>query len=386
MKPIFGVYDKSQRNGRYLLFFSESDEPVAIKAYQRFIEGATDGFHHDLAKGIRWPSLHGGLVIVDFRWACVYRFVEAKDLAANPRPLNVILMALVRREDIVNKDWRGVLTCSAFYDLAERLKRGDRGCPESCEEAVVLADSVPPSDVVAALEAGAEPEGFPDSAVCAAVASMSPERHANLVVSGLRGGERLRLHMEDGPLPRNAALEANKESESPRRDEATFSTRPQQSHNTRGSEADYSVAWMQLQRFLVFVGAPAAVLIGVLTLWGPSFTDWWREPPFKRGDWYVPEAYAEGNRVFYDLVKAQEGNLFAFEMRSRYRDDPVELVSKSGEKRSVPRDLIRPRPLMQQPPNNQPIPRPRRGRPANSGPSQMPPEQEADLGTDDRLP
>jgi hypothetical protein len=367
MKPIFGVYDKSQRTGRYLLCFSESHEAVAEKAYHRFIEGATDGFHHDLARGVRWPALHGGLVVVDNQWACIYRFVQAKDVSADPRPLNAILMALVEREDIVGKDWRGVLSCSVFHDLAERLGRGDRRCPDNRDQDFVLAELSPQENVVAALEDGVDPRGFSASDVCAAVPSMSPERRANLVISDLRGSERLRLHAEQRALLRNSPAGPAAQSESPLVNEPRISTSAEHGRNARGDEADYSVAWMQLRKFLVVVGAPAAVLIGALTLWGPDVTEWWREPPFKRGNWYMPEAFEEGGRVFYDLVKTQEGNPYAFEMRSRYTDDPVELVSKAGEKRLVPRGLVKPRPAPPQLPNNQSVQRARRLQPPSIG-------------------
>ena len=348
MKAIFGIYDKSQRSGRYLLCFSESHEPVAEKAYHRFIEGATDGFGHELARGVHWPGLHGGLVVVDPHWACIYRFVRAKDVSADPRPLNAILMALVKREDIVGKDWRGVLSCSAFHALAERLGRGDRGCLENCEQDVVLAELSPQEDVVVALEAGADPRGSSASDVCAAVPSMATERHANLVISDLRGSERLLLHVEPGRLPSNGSAGPTGLSGALRANEPHIPSRPAEVGNARADEPDYSVAWTQLYKFLRYVGVPAVLFIGLLTLWGPNVTEWWRDPPFKRGDWCIPEAYEDGSRVFYELRRAPESNPYAFEMRSRDKDDPIELMSKSGEKRVVPRDLVKLRPPMPQ--------------------------------------
>jgi hypothetical protein len=81
-------------------------------------------------------------------WACVFRFVAAKDAGSESRPLNVELMALVRREDLRGKDWRTVLTGAAFQILSARLKEGNRTPPTNLPRHLMLPEIAPSPAVV----------------------------------------------------------------------------------------------------------------------------------------------------------------------------------------------------------------------------------------------
>jgi hypothetical protein len=334
MKPIFGVYDKSRRDGKYLLFVNHELEGVALRAYGLFIADATVHAQNELSQGVPWPALHGGFVVVDDTWACVYRFVEARDLSANPRPLNVVLLALVRLADVRVKDWRGVLTSTAFRDLADTFRNGLRTRPASCDHDQYLADLATNAEAVKTLETDTNPTSIGLEGGCAAISSTAADRHVNIVISNLRGAEQFWVHRVEAEEGIAGPTAGGLGSWTP---SSELLGRP------RGRElggvvttttVDYSPAWRKLRLFCIVVGLPAAVAVAYLAWHNGD------DSSVKRGNWYEVTPVVVGGVRRYELAPSSNRSLTAFKVISDPSKDPVEFKSAVGERLIVPIQLL----------------------------------------------
>lgn len=121
MRIHFGVYDKTRKSPdlNYFHFLEADYRSIAERAYALLpVE-----FRADPNRPVDPSQLHGGIIGTEDSCA-VYRYVAAKS-STDPRPLNVILFALVRRDELLGRDWRAILKSDLFNEMAERLRIGN---------------------------------------------------------------------------------------------------------------------------------------------------------------------------------------------------------------------------------------------------------------------
>jgi hypothetical protein len=120
----FGAYDKALESHDYWLHLSKDARQI-LRGVPQQILSATAGTRRTTC----------GLLHVDAEWACVYQFVPAKDLSAQPRPDHfAIIVASVRRNDLRDHDWRAFFGQPTFMDLASRMADGNHIQPEGLGE------------------------------------------------------------------------------------------------------------------------------------------------------------------------------------------------------------------------------------------------------------
>jgi hypothetical protein len=329
MRAIYCIYDKSLRGGSYFLHLPPEMVSTAQAAYDGLVSAAPAGF-----ETLRWPDLHGGLLVIDKEWSCIYRFVEGKDASSRPRPLNVVLMALVRSVDIRGRDWRGILTGTAFRDLAARAAAANHSLPPSCSEEVLLPELTVPQSMVTELLDSALGGAGDEGRVCAAVVQAHSSGPVLLLITEQNGRRSFKVVRTGtrAPVIRHI-LETSRESDS---SEASGTARL----GTVAKPVAASGGSPSMEPYLKAARQYAVVAVPVLIV--GMLAAWWLKPSAespKVGQWYRVKELGEGG-ARYELIEIDAG-----EAGFRFDGDEggkLILTSRYGEERRVPRGIVGP--------------------------------------------
>lgn len=355
MRVVYCVYDKSLRGGSYFQHLPTDLAGVAQAAYDRLIAASPEG-----GEPIPWPDLLGGFVRLDSAWSCIYRFVEGKDRSPRPRPLNVILMAFVRSDQIRGRDWRMVLNGTPFRQMARQAMETQGSLPSECAEEVSLPELGVPQSMVADLLSPAS-VGGDENRICAAVTQWDGVGAAHVVIAE-RGGQRsVRCHR--GSMP---------DMQRERRDRFVPTLgggdRPSTDVSVGGADVGppepvvAGLRWkrvvLEVTKYLVLCVLPV-VLAAVAGSW---FNGWWSKEPRPEpvvGNTYRIREAPEGLK--YELIETQPGERPGFildrEEMAIFNGQTMERLvfrSSRGEERRVPRQLIE-RTLGPEQPESKPV-------------------------------
>jgi hypothetical protein len=328
MRIVYCVYDKSLRGGSYFRHLPPDLAGVAQTAYDTLISASPEG-----GDPIRWPELLGGFVRLDSDWSCVYRFVEGRDLSPRPRPLNVILMALVPSDQIRGRDWRMVLKGTPFREMARQAVEADGSLPMECAEEVSLPELAIPQSMVADLLNPAAVKGD-ENRICAAVTQWDGPGVAHVVLSE-RGGRRTVTCQRTATL--DIPSKSRDRSERTAGDTVRLSSQPSVGASDAVSFWPLAAApcWSPYLRAIARYLMVCVPIVGLV-----SGVAWWFGVP--RVEAVVKRTYrikeAQEGRE-YELIEIQPGDGPGFILDHREIECLV-FKSQFGEERRVPKRLI----------------------------------------------